>query len=542
MRSTMQDFPLLVSGILRHGQTVHGASEVVTVQADGYRTSTFSQVADQAERLAKALARLGVQAGDRVATFNWNNQEHQSAYLAVPSMGAVLHTLNIRLFPEQLSYVANHAEDKVIIADATVLPQLATVWDDLKTVEHLIVIGQGDTERFGETLSFDELLAAEEPGHDWPVLDEREAAAMCYTSGTTGNPKGVVYSHRSMYLHTMAHMSASSIAMTDKDRLLMIVPMFHANAWGTPYSCWMAGSDIVMPQSFVQGERLLRIIEDQRVTLSCGVPTVWNDLLRALANAPGADLSSLRAVTAGGSAVPRALFEAFSASVDAEMVQGWGMTETSPLAAIARPPHGCPPDQELDYRVKAGRVVPAVEVRVVDEDDTVLPNDGESVGEFEVRGPWVTGSYYKDDDPDRFHDGWLRTGDVGSLDDQGYMTISDRTKDVIKSGGEWISSVDLEGQVMGHPGVFEACVIAVADARWDERPLVCVVVAEGASPTAAELQGFLVGKVARWALPERWAFIDVVPKTSVGKFDKKTLRARYADGDLDVVTLERTPG
>jgi len=538
----MQEVPLLISGILRHGQAVHGDSEVVTVQADGYRTSTFSDVGSQAERLAKALGRLGVGSGDRVGTFTWNNQEHLAAYLGVPSMGAVLHTLNIRLFPEQLSYVANHAEDKVIIADASVLPQLAAVWDDLKTVEHLIVIGEGDTERFGETLSFDELLAAEEPGYDWPELDERDAAAMCYTSGTTGNPKGVVYSHRSTYLHTMAHVSASSIAMTEKDRLLVIVPMFHANAWGTPYSCWMVGADIVMPQSYVQGERLLRIIEDQRVTLSCGVPTVWNDLLRALSNNPGADLTSLRSVTAGGSAVPRALFEAFADQIGAELVQGWGMTETSPLAAFGRPPFGCPPERELDYRTKAGRVVPAVEVRVVADDDSVLPNDGESVGEFEIRGPWITASYYKDDDPQRFHDGWLRTGDVGSLDDKGYMTISDRTKDVIKSGGEWISSVDLEGQVMGHPGVFEAAVIAVPDARWDERPLVCVVPAEGASPDAAELQTFLQGKVARWALPERWAFIDVVPKTSVGKFDKKVLRAQYADGELDVVTLERDSG
>jgi fatty-acyl-CoA synthase len=515
---------------------------VVTVTADGYRSATYTEVGAQAEKLAKALGRLGVGPGDRVGTFTWNNQEHLAAYFGIPSMGAVLHTLNIRLFPEQLSYVANHAEDKVIIADASLLGQLGAVWDDLKTVEHLIVVGDGDTERFGETLSFDELLAAEEPGYDWPEFDERDAAAMCYTSGTTGNPKGVVYSHRSTFLHTMAATSASSIGMTEKDRLLVIVPMFHANAWGTPYSCWMVGSDIVMPQSFVQGERLLKIIEEQRVTLSCGVPTVWNDVLRALAANPGADLSSLRSVTAGGSAVPRALFEAFASQVGAEMVQGWGMTETSPLAAFGLPPKNIPPEQELDYRIKAGRLVPAIEVRVVDEDGTVLPNDGESVGEFEIRGPWVTASYYKDDDPHRFHDGWLCTGDVGALDNRGYMTISDRTKDVIKSGGEWISSVDLEGQVMGHPDVFEAAVIAVPDARWDERPLVCVVANQGATLDAAELQGFLKGKVARWAMPERWAFIDTVPKTSVGKFDKKVLRAQYAEGDLDVVTLDRPAG
>ncbi len=541
MRSTMQDFQLLISHILRHGQEVHGDSEVVTVNADGYATASFTEVAAQAERLAKALGRLGVQDGDRVGTFLWNNQAHMTAYLAVPSMGAVLHTLNVRLFPDQLSYVINHAEDKVIVADASLLPVLANVWDDLKTVEHLIAVGDGDTERFGATLAFEEVLGAEDPGYDWPALDEDAAAAMCYTSGTTGNPKGVVYSHRSTYLHTMAHTAAVSIGMTERDRLLVIVPMFHANAWGTPYSCWVVGADIVLPQSFVQGERLLKIIEDQRVTLSCGVPTVWNDLLRALAASPGADLSSLESVTCGGSAVPRALIEAFASQVGAEMIQGWGMTETSPLAAFGRPPADCPKDQEIGYRVKAGRLVPGVEVRVVAENGSILPSDGEAVGEFEIRGPWVTASYYKDDDPNRFDDGWLRTGDVGSLDRRGYMTISDRTKDVIKSGGEWISSVEIEGLVMGHPDVFEAAVIAVPDPRWDERPLVCVVPREGAKPEAADLQAFLKDKVARWATPERWSFIDAVPKTSVGKFDKKLLRARYAEGALDVVTLDRPP-
>ncbi|HVX22029.1 MAG TPA: long-chain fatty acid--CoA ligase [Acidimicrobiales bacterium] len=539
MRSTMQDGPLLITGILRHGAAVYGESTVTTVEPDGYRTATFAEVATRAEQLASALRRLGVGPGDRVGTFCWNNQTHLEAYLAVPSMGAVLHTLNIRLYPEQLAYVIDHAEDKVIIVDGSLAPLLARVLDGLQSVESVIVAGPGDTAALGDVLSYEELLAAEAPGYDWPELDERDAAAMCYTSGTTGDPKGVVYSHRSTVLHSMAATSAASIGMTEADRLLAIVPMFHANAWGTPYAGFMVGTHLVMPQMFLQGEHLARIIADQRITLACGVPTIWHDLLRVAADA---DLSSLRHVTVGGSAVPRSLIEAFRDRVGVPLTQGWGMTETSPLAALAVPPAGTTGEEEMDYRVKAGRIVPGVEVRVVGEDGTVLPNDGESVGEFEIRGPWVTASYYKEPAEDRFHDGWLRTGDVGSLDPKGYMQITDRTKDVIKSGGEWISSVDLENEVMAHPGVYEAAVVAVPDPKWQERPLAVVVAAPEGRPDAQELVDFLQGRVARWWLPERWAFVDEIPKTSVGKFDKKVLRADYADGDLDVVTVDLPPG
>ena len=525
----MQDGPLLVSGILRRGQAVYGNSRVVTAQADGYREATFEQVAARAEQLAKALRRLGVGADDRVGTFAWNNQEHLEAYLAVPSMGAVLHTLNIRLFPEQLAFVVNHAEDKVVIVDGSIAPLFARVRDECKTVEHIIVVGEGDTAGLGDTLSYDDLVGAEEAGYDWPALDERQAASMCYTSGTTGNPKGVVYSHRSTWLHAFAGMVSNCVGASETDSALVIVPMFHANAWGMPYTAFFAGCDLVLPERFLQAEPLARVICEQRPTLSLGVPTIWNDLLH-YSQSHDVDLSSLRLVTAGGAAVPRTLMEAYQDRFGITMIQGWGMTETSPVCAFGRAPKGVPPEQEMDWRAKTGRIIAGVELRVVDEEGEVLPHDGTSVGEFEVRGPWVTASYYGEPTPERFHDGWLRTGDVGSLDERGFMQISDRTKDVIKSGGEWISSVELENAVMAHPQVHEAAVIGVPDERWDERPLVVVVTAEGAQPDPAELLTFLSGRVARWWLPERWAFASEIPKTSVGKFDKKVLRAQAADG------------
>jgi fatty-acyl-CoA synthase len=531
----MQDAPLLISDILDYGATVFADAKVITVLDDGYQTATFAEVAERARRLAGALTTLGVTPGDRVGTFLWNNQGHMEAYLGIPSMGAVLHTLNIRLFPEQLSYVISHAEDKVIIVDDVLVPLLAKVRDDLTTVETIIVVGDGDASALGPVLRYEELLAEATPVAAWPVLDERDAAAMCYTSGTTGNPKGVVYSHRSTYLHSMAETTANSIGLSESDRILVIVPMFHANAWGTPYAAWMAGADLILPQHHLMGKALSRIIPELRPTLACGVPTVWNDLL-SVAEANPVDLSSLRAVTAGGSAVPRTMIEAFQDEFGVSIIQGWGMTETSPLATLATPPFRSDPSDAMDYRVKAGRVLAGVKVRVVADDGSILPNDGESVGEFEIAGPWITAAYYGDDDPEKFHDGWLRTGDVGTLDPEGFMTISDRTKDVIKSGGEWISSVELEGELMAHPAVFEAAVVAVPDPRWQERPLACVVFKPDVTPTVSveDLLQFLDGRVARWWLPERWTFVESIPKTSVGKFDKKVLRAQYADGELDV--------
>ena len=543
MLSTMQDAPLLVSGILRHGQNIYGDSRVITVtgSAGESTAATFTEVAERSERLAKALGRLGVGDSDRVGTFLWNNQSHLEAYLGIPAMGAVLHTLNLRLFPEQLAYVINHAEDQVIIVDASIAPLLARVRDQLTTVKHIIVNGAGDASALGDTLSYEDLLAAEEPGYDWPTFDERQAAAMCYTSGTTGNPKGVAYSHRSTFLHTFAITSGSSLGINERDSVLSIVPMFHANAWGTPYGCFLTGADMIMPQQFLQAEPLSNIIALHRPTVSAGVPTIWSDLLR-YAQSHEVDLSSLRMITAGGAAVPRQLLERFESELGIEMVQGWGMTETSPLCSLALPPRGIPPEEEMDWRAKTGRVVPGVEVRVAAEDGSILPNDGVAIGEFEVRGPWVTGSYYGEPAPERFHDGWLRTGDIGSLDRKGFMQISDRTKDVIKSGGEWISSVELENEVMAHPEVVEAAVIALPDERWSERPRVAVVLEEGSSATPDELLVFLTERVSRWWLPERWAFIEEVPKTSVGKFDKKVLRSQYAAGSLEVLEIEISGG
>ncbi len=532
MQSTMQERPLTIAGLLEHGALVHADAEVATWEGASARQATFAVVADRARRLAAVLARLGIRAGDRVATFGWNSQEHLEAYLGVPSMGAVLHTLNIRLFPEQLVYVANHAEDRVLLVDDSLVPLLAKVIDQLETVEQVIVVGDGDASALGrEVLRYEALLAGERPVASWPDVDERAAAAMCYTSGTTGNPKGVVYSHRSTVLHSMAACMGSTFALTEHDRVLLIVPMFHANAWGLPYAAWLTGADLLMPSRFLQAEPLCALIAALRPTISGAVPTIWNDILRWAEEHP-VDLSSLRMVACGGSAVPRVLMERFQERHGVRIVQAWGMTETSPIAAVALPPRGTAPADEMTWRAKTGRVVAGVELRIVDDAGTVLPWDGTTAGEIEVRGPWITGAYYRDPAPDKFRDGWLRTGDVGTVDARGFVQITDRAKDVIKSGGEWISSVELENHIMAHPDVVEAAVIGVPDPRWEERPLACVVLKSGAAAGLDDVKTFLAERVAKWWLPERWVLIDAVPKTSVGKFDKKVLRAQHARGEL----------
>jgi fatty-acyl-CoA synthase len=405
-----------------------------------------------------------------------------------------------------------------------------------------VVVGPADTtplEGSGKAVHrWDDLLDGRPDSYDWPELDERDAASLCYTSGTTGNPKGVAYSHRSIYLHSMQVCTAEAFRLNQTSKTLLVVPMFHAAAWGTPYASLMSGASLLMPDRFLQAAPLAAMIAAERPTFAGAVPTIWNDLLRHLDENP-TDTSSLKEVVVGGSACPPALMEAFEKRHNINVVQAWGMTETSPLGSVARPPAGLDAETTWRYRLSQGQVPTSVQARIIGPDGKPAANDGESVGELEVRGPWITARYIGDDEPDpeKFHDGWLRTGDVGTLSADGYITLTDRAKDVIKSGGEWISSVELENHLMSHPQVAEAAVIAVPDERWDERPLATVVLSEGASVTPEELRAFLAERVPRWQLPERWSFLQEVPKTSVGKFDKKVLRARYAEGGLDVVRI-----
>ncbi len=538
MDSTMQDFPLTITAIMRHACGVHGARTITTATGDGYRRTTYRELGQQAAQLANALRRLGVTGDQRVATFMWNNAEHLAAYIAAPSMGAVLHTLNIRLFPEQVAYVANEAEDQVVLVDMSLATLLAPILPNLETVHTVIAVGDGDTavlQESGKTvLRYAELLEGESTEFDWPQIDENSAAAMCYTSGTTGDPKGVVYSHRSSFLHAMATCGSNGMGVGAGDRVLPVVPMFHANAWGLPYAALMAGADLVLPDCHLDARSVIDMIEKLRPTLAGAVPTIWNDVMRYLEKDPDHDISSLRLVACGGSAVPVSMMRTFEDKYNVEIRQLWGMTETSPLATLAWPPVGTPEDRHWAIRGTQGQPICGVEMRIVDDADLVLPNDGQAVGEVEVRGPWITGSYYRGRDESKFDSGWLRTGDVGRIDEEGFLTLTDRSKDVIKSGGEWISSVELENCLVGHPDVLEAAVVGVPDERWQERPLAVVVLNESASISASELRKFLADKVVRWWLPERWAFADEIPRTSVGKYDKKAIRSRHADNAYQV--------
>jgi fatty-acyl-CoA synthase len=463
-------------------------------------------------------------------------------------MGAVLHTLNLRLSPDQVGYIATHAGDHAVIVDASLIPLFAPVLPLAETIKHVIVSGPADTEALAqlagpgrEVHSYEDLLAAAPAVFDWPELDERSAAAMCYTSGTTGLPKGVVYSHRSSYLHSMEVCTANALAVGERDRVMPIVPQFHANAWGLPYAAMMSGADLVMPDRFMIPAAIVKLIETERVTVGAGVPTIWQGVLAHLRASKG-DLSSLRTLVCGGSALPEAVMRAYSDEYGVTMTHAWGMTELSPIGSVAHEPAGVTGEDVWPYRASQGRLVCGVEGRLTGDNGEVVPSDGKAVGELETRGPWITASYYKDPAPEKFHDGWLRTGDVGSLDPEGFVRLTDRAKDVIKSGGEWISSMELENLLMAHPDVAEAAVIGVPDEKWGERPLAAVVLRADAGQVSPDaLRAYLGERIPRWQLPERWAFIEEVPKTSVGKFQKTTLRDRYAAGSLDVTTLGPVP-
>ncbi|KIE24893.1 long-chain fatty acid--CoA ligase [Streptomyces sp. MUSC 125] len=551
MLSTMQDVPLLISRILTHGSTVHGRSRVTTWtgEAEPQRRS-FADIGARSAQLAHALRdELGVRDDERVATLMWNNADHVEAYFAIPSMGAVLHTLNLRLPAEQLLWIVHHAADRVIIVNGSLIPLLAPLLSRLSTVEHIVVSGPGDrsalTGAVARVHEYEELIADRPTAYDWPELDERQAAAMCYTSGTTGDPKGVVYSHRSIYLHSMQVNMAQSMGLTDQDTSLVVVPQFHVNAWGLPHATFMTGVNMLMPDRFLQPAPLAEMIEREKPTHAAAVPTIWQGLLAELQARPR-DVSSLSQVTIGGSACPPSLMAAFD-ELGMRVCHAWGMTETSPLGTVARPPaHAIGTEEEFAYRLTQGRFPASVEARLTGPDGERLPWDGETAGELEVRGPWIAGAYYNGPDAEPLRpadkiseDGWLKTGDVGIISPDGFLTLTDRAKDVIKSGGEWISSVELENALMSHPDVAEAAVVAVPDEKWGERPLATVVLREGATADFEALRAFLAeeGHIARWQLPERWTVIESVPKTSVGKFDKKVLRRQYADGRLDITRL-----
>ncbi|MGW8570997.1 long-chain fatty acid--CoA ligase [Streptomyces niveus] len=554
MLSTMQDVPLTVTRILLHGMTIHAKSQVTTWTGESEpQRRSFAEVGARAAQLAGALRdELGVTRDERVATLMWNNSDHVEAYFAIPSMGSVLHTLNLRLPPEQLIWIVNHAADRVVLVNGSLVPLIAPLLPHLPTVEHVVVSGPGDrtplTDAVTATASdvqvheYEELIAGRPTTYDWPELDERAAAAMCYTSGTTGDPKGVVYSHRSIYLHSMQVNMAESMGLTDKDTTLVVVPQFHVNAWGLPHATFMTGISMLMPDRFLQPAPLADMIEREKPSHAAAVPTIWQGLLAEVTANPR-DLSSMVRVTIGGSACPPALMEAYD-KLGVRLCHAWGMTETSPLGTTSNPPAGLTAHEEWPYRVTQGRFPVGVEARLTGPGGDTLPWDNESAGELEVRGPWIAGSYYggADAEPlkpeDRFsEDGWLKTGDVGVISPDGYLTLTDRAKDVIKSGGEWISSVELENALMGHPDVAEAAVVAVPDEKWGERPLATVVLKDGASADYESLRTFLAGKIAKWQLPERWSVVPAVPKTSVGKFDKKVIRKQYADGELDVTQL-----
>jgi fatty-acyl-CoA synthase len=536
MRGLMQDYPLTLPHVLHRAERLFSNKSVVTATPSGVERTTYGAWADHTRRLGSALDGLGLAEDARVGTFGWNTARHLALYFAAPCTGRVLHTLNIRLFPDQLSYIVNHAEDEVIFVDRSLIALLWPLVDGFSSVRHYVLMddGKGDVPDDPRIIDYDELVGAADP-REFSVDDENRAAAMCYTSGTTGNPKGVVYTHRSTLLHSMATMYVDTLGVSESDVILPIVPMFHANCWGLGHSAVFAGATFILPGADLSPGAIANLIESERVTLAAGVPTIWTAVLPEL---EGRDLSALQRIVCGGSAVPKALSEAYREKVGLPILQAWGMTETSPLASVCRTRSdlaNLTDDALVDLRSSQGLVVPGIDVRIVaPETIDEQPWDGKTSGELQVRGPWIARGYYNDPrSQDSFtSDGWLRTGDVAVIDPEGYIRLVDRTKDLVKSGGEWISSVELENEIMAHPKVLEAAVIGVSHPRWDERPLACVVVKADEQLTKDEVIEFLTPRVAKWWLPDDVVFIDEVPKTSVGKFSKKDLRERFAGHKL----------
>jgi fatty-acyl-CoA synthase len=536
MQGLMQETPLAIPHLFDRAEKYFGHKTIVTATGTGLERTTYANWAERTRRLGGVLDDLGISLDGRVATFAWNTARHLELYFAAPCTGRVLHTLNIRLFPEQLTYIVNHADDEVIFVDRSILGLLAPLLPTFERLKHLVLMDDGVGEipadlHGHELLDYEELLAAADPV-EFDVTDENRAASMCYTSGTTGNPKGVIYSHRSTFLHTMGAMTVDSLGARESDVILPVVPMFHANAWGLAHAAVASGASLVMPGPDLSGPSLAKLVVDEKVTVAAGVPTIWMAVLPEL---KGKDTSSLRAIPCGGSAVPKSLSEAYREQTGLPILQAWGMTETSPIAAVCvldADQEQLPLEEQAELRTQVGRIVFGSECRVVEPGTTdEVPWDGESSGELQCRGNWIAADYYDDERSGESFtdDGWLRTGDVATMDDRGRIRLVDRTKDLIKSGGEWISSVELENEIMSHPDVVEAAVIGVRHPKWGEVALACVVRVEGADLTEDAVIEHLAGKIAKWQLPKGVVWIDEVPKTSVGKFSKKTLRAEYAD-------------
>jgi len=530
MNGLMMDYPLTLSTIFRRAESLFGRREIVWRVADkSIRRHTYTAFAERARRLARTLLDLGIRPGDRVATLGWNHGQHLEAYFGIPLIGAVLHTLNLRLHPEELAFIVNHAEDRAILVDESLLP----LWEQVRprvNVPTVIVLAASKPVADGY-LEYESLIAKAQPARDLPEPDERAAAAMCYTTGTTGNPKGVLYTHRSLVLHTLGLALDSVMGIRESDIVMPVVPMFHANAWGMPFSAVMVGATLVMPGPHLDPESLVDLFHRERVTLTGGVPTIWMGVLQFLdANPRRYDLSAIRAMYVGGSAVPQALIEAFERRHGLSIIQAWGMTEMAPVGTVAHLPGAmaeATDEAKFAYRAKQGRPAPLVEIRARNEDG-VVPWDGQTMGELEVRGAWVAGSYYNNaDSADCFTaDGWFRTGDIATIDADATIQIQDRSKDLIKSGGEWISSVALECALMGHPAVAEAAVIPVVHPKWSERPLAAVVLKAGATASPADLRAFLALQFPKFWLPDAFEFIDAIPRTSAGKLKKSELRER----------------